>query len=44
MDHRPKNINFYTINRYKTIKLLEGNTREKLDGYGDDFLEIILKA
>ena len=44
MNHRLKNINSYTINRYKTIKLLEGNTGEKLDGYGDDFLDIILKA
>ena len=44
MDHRPKNINSYTRNRYKTIKLLEDNTGENLDGCGDDFLDTIPKA
>ena len=39
MDHRPKL-------KYKTIKLLNGNTGENLDvlGYGDAFLDVIPKA
>ena len=44
MDIRPKNINSYTIRRYKTIKPLEDNIGENLDGFCDDSLDTIPKA